>query len=189
MCLSSSVCHLFVPRLARRNLSQDGSAILWREEHLVRETADAAATARTAQTTEEATRETGTASVSPPRGQPVSRNEGGQLVQAAVMRGHSGANVWRLATHEFAPSSSSSDMTHQDEEGNWLGLTLLATGGNDGTCKLWDLDLEGACERRQRSRWETMSTTRENDANCCASVGRNRKNLSVGCLSATHRFW
>lgn len=93
------------------------------------------------------------------------QREGGQLVPVATMRGHSGVNTWRLAVHEFdsrrgAGGSSCDELNsaaatekRREERGrDRRGLTLMATGGNDGTCKLWDLEFEGACETRHR--WE-----------------------------------
>lgn len=63
--------------------------------------------------------------------------------------------------HEFAPRCSSSssirqnfaagDSTHEERGNDWWGLTLMATGGNDGVCKLWDLEFERTFERRQIS--------------------------------------
>lgn len=83
---------------------------------------------------------------------------------AALMRGHSGAGVWRLAVHELAsrPTAAISEEKYcrvalgeseigRPRQDSTLGLALMATGGNDGACKLWDLGFEAACERRQPS--------------------------------------
>lgn len=142
-------------RLVEKNNTQDGATFLWREKQDIDAaaavTAEAAA-ARTASTKSSAARTP--ISVTPPQARLHGRGEGGQLVPVANMRGHSGVNTWRLAVHEFESRSggcgSSSSSSSSDDR---RVLTLLATGGNDGTCKLWDLEFEGACERRQRQLW------------------------------------
>lgn len=123
---------------------QDGTAILWRE-CLAHESA----------ATPDTTAGPTTPAVAAPK---VSGGRGGQLVPAAIMRGHSGAHVWRLAVHEFDPrpvdvNSRSGGSCGAptgggtcSEESPGRGLVLMATGGNDGASKLWDLEFEAACE-------------------------------------------
>ena len=141
-----SFCALSNPR-------QDGTAILWREG-LARENAASPGTAAGLKTP---------AATAAPK---VSGGHGRQLVPAAIMRGHSGAHVWRLAVHEFGPCSidhDGSDICGTPtggggiaERGPVRGLVLMATGGNDGAAKLWDLEFEAACESAngRESRWE-----------------------------------
>lgn len=142
------------------NNMQDGAAILWREDCPVHENSTTFVPCNTIAAT---TRPTPAipAATAPPEPRFNGQREGGQLVPAAFMRGHSGASVWRLAVQEFASRSSSSssssirgsfaagDSTREERGKNWRGLTLMATGGNDGTCKLWDLGFEATFERRQ----------------------------------------
>lgn len=140
------------------NPTQDGTAILWREclAHESVTSPDKAAGPKTP------------AAIAAPK---VSSEHGGQLVPAAIMRGHSGTHVWRLAVHEFDPCSidhegRSSGSCGAPKDGGAIaegspgrGLVLMATGGNDGAAKLWDLDFEAACETGnvRKSRWEALT--------------------------------
>lgn len=164
----------FVARLhnVSPNNFQDGAAILWREKCPFHENpteyspgnTTVAATQPTPATPAEAAATTTSTSATSPEPRLDGQREGAQLVPVAFLRGHSGASVWRLTVHEFAPlcsrgSSSSSnsirqgfaagDSTHEERRSDWRGLTLMATGGNDGVCKLWDLGFEATFERRQ----------------------------------------
>lgn len=158
--------HLVLLRRIEPKKIQDGAAIIWRDPRSVNDAADTAAEAAAAPTA--------STTKTPPRPSATTekphlhdRREGGQLIPVATMRGHSGVNTWRLAVHEFDSRSSSSssdelstadatDSKREEQESGWRGLTLMATGGNDGTCKFWDLEFEGACERRHRweKRWD-----------------------------------
>eukprot|EP00752_Nemacystus_decipiens_P003736 g3442.t1 len=146
---------------------EDGAAILWGENQSVDKAAHTTvkdATAGASSTTE-APPATTTPSATAQNAQLHGRRDGGQLVPVATMRGHSGINTWRLAVYEFGSrnagvssvcdehSFAAAIESRREERGNdrrWF--TLMATGGNDGTCKLWDLDFERTCERRQP--WE-----------------------------------
>ncbi|CAN0298303.1 unnamed protein product, partial [Laminaria digitata] len=130
----------------------DGTVILWRER-LAHESAASPDTAAGPTTP---------ADTAAPK---ISGGHGGQLVPAAIMRGHSGAHVWRLAVHEldpcplhhddrfggsceFDPRSidnvsrsggscrAPSDAGIIAERSPGRGLVLMATGGNDGASKL-----------------------------------------------------
>ena len=176
--VSPSPCDAALRRIAINKI-QDGAAILWRENQPVNEAADTAAEgagSRTASTTRPLP-----ARMRPPataqKPQFHNRREGGLLVPVATMQGHSGVNTWRLAVHEFdsrrggnRTSTSSCDehgsvaateSGRKERDKDWRGLTLLATGGNDGACKLWDLGFAGACERRQR-----LEKRRDGDLRC-----------------------
>lgn len=172
-------------RLVESNTMQDGAAILWRENQSVNENAAAteAAAAQTVEATEAAAQIAPSVTAREP--QLHDGSEGRQLVPAVIMRGHSGGNAWRLAVHEFSSrggssgggsssnsssggssdkqSSAATGSRHGEQEIDRPELTLMATGGNDGTCKLWDLEFEGGCERRQLrgKRWdEQLRATR-----------------------------
>lgn len=92
------------------------------------------------------------------------------MIPAAIMRGHSGSNVWRLAVHEFVSQSpignsttckSSARFGHGGESDGKVDsvsrrscegtecYVIMATGGNDGASKLWDLGFEATCERKR----------------------------------------
>ncbi|CAM9807927.1 unnamed protein product, partial [Hapterophycus canaliculatus] len=137
----------------------DGSAILWREECRANDNSAAAVG-------DKATKKLAFAAPAP-RPPPDSNSRGRQLVPAAVLRGHSGASVWRLAVHECTSGPTAtvgtaegcsrtalggSEVVPAGNDATTPGLALVATGGNDGACKLWDLGFEAACERRRPSR-------------------------------------
>lgn len=138
-----------------QNPTQDGTAILWRE-CLAHESTASPGTAADLITP---------AATAAPK---ASGGHGRQLVPSAIMRGHSGAHVWRLAVHEFGPCSVDHDDRSSGicgtpigsraiaERGPGRGLVVMATGGNDGAAKLWDLEFEATCEsgNGRESRWE-----------------------------------
>ena len=156
---------------------QDGTAILWREkrrdfggDHSAAAVAPYNATAphvgppstpTTPTTTTTTTIPTPTqATAATPALTTLRQRRPGQqqLVPVATLRGHSGASVWRLAVHDFPPHSAAiSDFGGGSSAGAIAGrgsghesgraLTLLATGGNDAACKLWDLGFEASCEK------------------------------------------
>ena len=146
------------------DLTQDGTAILWRE-CLTHESAANPNTPAGPMTT---------AATAAPKVRGV---HGGQLLPAAIMRGYGGAHVWRLAVHEFDPCSIDDDRRNSGsccapagcgtiaERSPGRGLVLMATGGNDGASKLWDLEFEAACEsgNGQASRWEAKLGTSRYD--------------------------
>ncbi|CAM9184864.1 unnamed protein product [Scytosiphon promiscuus] len=152
---ASRVWDVGFTRLGIVTCGEDGSAILWRQERRHEDSSTA--------------RRASVLAVPSPTTPPEKKRGGGQLVPAAVLRGHSGASVWRLAVHEDASRSTA---TASNEEGSWTplgksgtnrarddappGLALMATGGNDGACKLWDVGFEAACERRQPSKMSTL---------------------------------
>lgn len=75
------------------------------------------------------------------------------LTPKATLRGHSGSHVWRLALHHEGTRTVEKGLCGDGcREGgsrrNAGGMVLLATGGNDGGCKLWDLAFESAREQR-----------------------------------------
>eukprot|EP00903_Cladosiphon_okamuranus_P013793 g12836.t3 len=149
---ASRVWDVGFTRLGVVSCGEDGAAIVWRESNSDKDAADTAAEAAAAQTVS-------TTQALPTRIPPTAldhgRQEGGQLVPVATMRGHSGVNTWRLALHEFdfcdgASSADAPETRREERDSDRWGLTLMATGGNDGTCKLWDLGFEWACDRRQR---------------------------------------
>lgn len=126
------------------NPTQDGAAILWSERpsHKIFSKSGLATEASSA------------------AGLPVDGQHGRYMVPAAIMRGHSGSHVWRLNVHDFTPDST--DAKHEGSDNVCAGrdggvsaakkkrraMVLMATGGNDGALKIWDLRFEAACERR-----------------------------------------
>lgn len=132
------VLHVLTARCITCKLTQDGTAVLWGED------------------LQSSTQGDGI----------VSDGQGGQLVPIAIMRGHGGSHVWRVAAHYFPPRGDRSERGNPRQKsyrgerwgndvagGTWdgiRGLALLATGGNDGAIKLWDLDFEAACQTRER---------------------------------------
>lgn len=128
---------------------QDGTAILWGEG---RPTCDRRPSGGLGVSAAAAAAEKGITATGDGDGCDGTRDSGGgQLFPQAIMRGHDGSNVWRLAVHTLDHG--------RDVEGGRVsrgacadvsGLTLVATGGNDGAVKLWDLAFEAACQTRRR---------------------------------------
>lgn len=128
------------------NPTQDGTAILWRECFIKEDLQNPGTAASSAITSTEAQ---------------AHHDHERHLVPVTTLRAHSRSHVWRLAVHESTRSlqESKSSKTARNMNGKVnlegqsknQGLVLLATGGNDGGIKLWDLGFEAGHERREPS--------------------------------------